>query len=51
MTSFGRMFYLWREKALKKIFEHLDLAILDYRGQTSKVNSEDKWLGYVLSKV
>ncbi len=48
--GFGRLFYLWHDTEIRGAFEHLGFSILDYRVQTSKVNADDTWLGYVLAK-
>lgn len=49
-ASDGRIFELWRDSELEKVFMDLDLKILDSRRQISKLNQKDVWLGYVLRK-
>ena len=44
----GRVFTLWRKKDLEQIFADQHLQILDFSWQTSKIRSDDVWLGYVL---
>ena len=47
-VSGGRIFYLWRDKSLRKVFEQLKLAVVDFARQVSKIREMDVWLGYVL---
>ncbi|MEE9492043.1 MAG: class I SAM-dependent methyltransferase [Gammaproteobacteria bacterium] len=44
----GRIFTLWSQKDLEQIFAEQHLQILDFSRQTSKIRSDDIWLGYVL---
>ncbi len=44
----GRVFILWSRKDLEHIFADQHLQILDFSRQTSKIRSDDVWLGYVL---
>ncbi len=44
----GRVFTLWSQKDLNKIFADQLLQILDFSRQPSKIRSDDVWLGYVL---
>ena len=44
----GRFFTLWSRKDLEQIFAEQHLQILDFSRQTSKIRSDDVWLGYVL---
>ncbi len=44
----GRIFTLWSRKDLEHIFAEQRLQILDFSRQTSKIHSDDVWLGYVL---
>ncbi|HIP63890.1 MAG TPA: class I SAM-dependent methyltransferase [Deltaproteobacteria bacterium] len=44
----GRVFTLWNQENLERIFVDQHLQILDFSRQTSKIRSDDVWLGYVL---
>ncbi len=44
----GRLFTLWSRKDLEQIFANQHLQLLDFSRQTSKIRSDDVWLGYVL---
>ena len=44
----GRLFTLWSRKDLEQIFANQHLQLLDFSRQTSKIRSDDIWLGYVL---
>ena len=44
----GRVFTLWSRKDLEQVFANQHLKILDFSRQTSKIRSNDVWLGYVL---
>ncbi len=44
----GRVFTLWSRKKLERIFADQHLQIVDFSRQTSKIRSDDVWLGYVL---
>ena len=48
--EFGRVFYLWQDDPLRGILGRLGFTVLDYGVQASKVNAEDRWLGYVLEE-
>ena len=45
-----RVFYLWEDGALRAVFEQLNLTVVDFSRQISKVRKSDVWLGYVLKK-
>lgn len=44
----GRSFTLWGRSQLEMIFRHLNLSVLDFSRQVSKINPDDIWLGHVL---
>ena len=44
----GRVFYLWRDEELRKVFERLNLTVVEFSRQVSKIRESDVWLGYVL---
>lgn len=46
----GRVFSLWQQNDLEKIFALLHLNVLDFSRQTSKIRQSDVWLGYLLQK-
>ncbi|MBT3257954.1 MAG: class I SAM-dependent methyltransferase [Deltaproteobacteria bacterium] len=46
----GRVFYLWKDGALRAVFENLNLAVVDFSRAISKIRKSDVWLGYVLEK-
>ena len=46
----GRVFNLWQDEALRKLFERLELVVADFFQQSSKTGSGEVWLGYVLEK-
>jgi SAM-dependent methyltransferase len=46
----GRVFNLWQDEALRKLFERLELVVVDFFQQSSKTGSGEAWLGYVLEK-
>ena len=46
----GRQFYLWRDEDLRNVFRSLNLSIIDFFTQPSKINPADIWLGYLLQK-
>ena len=46
----GRQFFLWQDKDLRKVFQSQNLETLEFFRQTSKINQNDTWLGYVLKK-
>lgn len=43
-----RVFYLWRDEELRKVFERLNLKVVEFSRQVSKIRESDVWLGYVL---
>lgn len=45
----GRLFYLWQDAALRKIFASMGFKVVDYRRQVSQVRDGDVWLGYLLA--
>jgi cyclopropane fatty-acyl-phospholipid synthase-like methyltransferase len=49
-TSHGRTFYLWQDSDLRIIFVDLNLTVVDFSRDVSKVRDSDVWLGYVLQK-
>ena len=48
--SHGRMFYLWNDSELRDLFKELDLVVTDYFQQSSKIGTDEVWIGYVLEK-
>lgn len=46
----GRKFYLWQDADLRNVFQSLNLSIIEFFIQPSKINPEDIWLGYLLKK-
>ena len=48
--SSERVFYLWHDRDLRDIFDNLNLIIVDFSRQESKIRATDVWLGYVLQK-
>ena len=46
----GRRFYLWQDKNLRQVFQSLNLSIIEFFIQPSKINPDDTWLGYLLQK-
>ncbi len=46
----GRQFYLWQDADLRKACQPLNLSIIDFFIQPSKINQTDTWLGYLLKK-
>ncbi|MBT6500465.1 MAG: class I SAM-dependent methyltransferase [Deltaproteobacteria bacterium] len=50
-VSGGRIFYRWRDESLRKVFDQLNLTVVDFSRQVSKIRESDVWLGYVLSVV
>ncbi|MBU2515891.1 class I SAM-dependent methyltransferase [bacterium] len=44
----GRIFTLWPQDDLEKIFTELNLTILDISKQVSKIRKSDVWLGYLM---
>jgi SAM-dependent methyltransferase len=49
-TEDGRIFTLWKPEDLEQLFPALGLEILDFSRNTSAVNRQDVWLGYLLKK-
>jgi len=44
----GRIFHLWRDEELRVVFGNLNLKVVDFSLQVSKIRETDVWLGYVL---
>ncbi|MDJ0990060.1 MAG: class I SAM-dependent methyltransferase [Desulfobacterales bacterium] len=44
----GRVFYLWPDATLRRLFEDLGLAVVHFRRGPSAVGGSSTWLGYVL---
>ena len=44
----GRIFHLWRDEELRVVFGNLNLKVVDFTRQVSKIRETDVWLGYVL---
>lgn len=44
----GRIFHLWRDEELRVVFGNLNLKVVDFSRQVSKIRETDVWLGYVL---
>jgi hypothetical protein len=49
-TSHGRLFYLWQDLDLRRIFDRLNLTVVDFSKEVSSLRDTDVWLGYVLKK-
>jgi SAM-dependent methyltransferase len=49
--SHGRVFYLWNDGELRDLFKDLGLDVIDYFQQSSKIGTDEIWLGYVLEKI
>jgi len=49
-TSHGRTFYLWQDPDLRSIYAELNLTVVSFSRDISKVRDTDIWLGYVLKK-
>jgi len=49
-TSHGRTFYLWQDPDLRHIFAALNLTVVEFSRDVSKVRDTDIWLGYVVKK-
>ena len=47
-VSGDRVFYRWLDEYLREVFDHLNLMVLDFSRQVSKIRKTDVWLGYVL---
>ena len=46
----GRVFTLWNDEQLRKLFSDIDLDVDYFYRQVSKLNKEDIWLGYILHR-
>jgi cyclopropane fatty-acyl-phospholipid synthase-like methyltransferase len=46
----GRIFYLWQDAELRRIFTKLKCRVSEYFVQVSDIAEDDIWLGYVLEK-
>lgn len=44
----GRLFSLWSDRQLRRIFSDGGFSVVDFARQISKINRDDVWLGYVL---
>lgn len=44
----GRIFTLWEQQHLEKIFSEQGLKVLNFSRQVSKIRNSDIWLGYLL---
>ncbi len=44
----GRVFCLWTDEALRRLFDDLGLAVVHFRRGPSAVGGDSTWLGYVL---
>jgi SAM-dependent methyltransferase len=44
----GRTFVLWNDEELRSIFAALNLKVIYFSRQTSRLNSDDTWVGYLL---
>jgi len=49
--SHGRVFYLWNDGELRDLFKDLGLDVIDYFQQSSKIDTDEVWIGYVLEEV
>ncbi|MCP4350053.1 MAG: methyltransferase domain-containing protein [Desulfobacterales bacterium] len=48
--SHGRVFYLWEDEDLRKIFDKAGFNVLDYSQQKSLAGTDEIWGAYVLEK-
>jgi len=48
--DYDRVFYLWRDEILRKIFYDNNFKILEYFRQVSKIGTDEIWLAYILRK-
>ena len=48
--SKDRIFYQWLDEYLREVFGQLNLKVIDFSRQVSKIRKTDVWLGYVLKK-
>ncbi|MFH0783760.1 MAG: class I SAM-dependent methyltransferase [Pseudomonadota bacterium] len=44
----GRVFTLWTDRQLRRIFIERGFSVVDFSRQMSKISSDDVWLGYIL---
>ncbi|MCD6294261.1 MAG: methyltransferase domain-containing protein [Deltaproteobacteria bacterium] len=44
----GRIFYLWRDESLRKVYDQLNFTVVHFSRRMSKIRETDVWLGYVL---
>jgi SAM-dependent methyltransferase len=44
----GRIFYLWEDRELRRIFKKQKRRVSEYFVQVSSIAEDDIWLGYVL---
>jgi SAM-dependent methyltransferase len=49
-TLDGRIFYLWQDDQLRRIFINQNCCVSEYFVQVSSIADDDVWLGYVLEK-
>ena len=47
----GRVFYLWQDTDLRRLFDTLGFELIHFSSSESVKNSKDMWLGYVLKSV
>jgi len=47
--SYNRVFYLWQDETLRKIFSDNSFNIVEHSRQVSKLCTDEIWLAYVLS--
>ena len=50
-SSDGRIFYLWEDDALRRIFKRQNFLVSEHFVQVSGISEDDIWLGYVLDKL
>ena len=48
--SHGRVSYLWNDGELRDLFKDLGLDVTEYFQQSSKIGTDEVWIGYVLEK-
>ncbi len=46
----GRVFYLWQDETLRKIFSDNGFSVLKYFRQASQIGTDEIWLAYILEK-
>lgn len=44
----GRIFYLWQDGTLRRVFDALNLMVLHHAKSLSTIGSKETWLSYVL---